>query len=65
LAGATTWLPTRRSWIDQDVLGTALDDLVTRKPHPASRRPAGDVDQGAREAAEGVSLAGLLRAGAG
>jgi hypothetical protein len=50
---------------DQDALGAALDDLVTRKPHLASRRPVGDVDQGAREAAEGVSLAGLLRAGAG
>ena len=50
---------------DQEALGAALDDLVARKPHLASRRPTGDVDQGARESAEGVSLAGLLRAGAG
>lgn len=50
---------------DEDALGAALDDLVTRKPHLASRRPVGDVDQGARETSETVSLAGLLRAGAG
>lgn len=42
------------------------DDLLARKPHLASRRPVGDVGQGARPGEpEGVSLSGLLRAGAG
>jgi hypothetical protein len=44
----------------------AVDELLARKPHLASRRPAGDVGQGARVGEpDGVSLAGLLRAGAG
>jgi hypothetical protein len=44
----------------------AVDELLARKPHLASRRPAGDVGQGARPGEpDGVSLAGLLRAGAG
>lgn len=44
----------------------AVDTLLERKPHLASRRPVGDVGQGARpDGPDGVSLAGLLRAGAG
>lgn len=43
----------------------AVAMLLDRKPHLASRTPRGDVGQGARPGeAAGVSLAGLLRAGA-
>lgn len=50
---------------DQTKVTAAVDELLERKPHLASRRPTGDVGQGARPAEAGVSLAGLLRAGAG
>ncbi len=49
---------------DPDALTAALDELLVRKAHLASRRPTGDVGQGATQDAAGVSLAGLLRAGA-
>lgn len=42
----------------------AVESLIEAKPHLASRTPRGDVDQGARDDAPGVDLAGLLRAGA-
>jgi hypothetical protein len=47
---------------DDNALTAAIDDLLTRKPHLASRRPAGDVGQGASASGETVDLAGLLRA---
>lgn len=47
---------------DIELLTAAVDDLLARKPHLASRRPAGDVGQGARPEAASVDLAGLLRA---
>jgi hypothetical protein len=50
---------------DGDKVTEAVEALLAAKPHLASRRPTGDVGQGARSEAEGVSLAGLLRAGAG
>ncbi len=50
---------------DADTLTAAVDELLTRKPHLASRRPSGDVGQGAREQENTVGLAGMLRAGAG
>lgn len=46
---------------DADALTAALDELVARKPHLASRKPAGDIGQGAAPEAGGVSLAGILR----
>lgn len=46
---------------DPEALTTALDDLLTRKPHLASRRLVGDVGQGATQGATGVDLAGMLR----
>lgn len=49
---------------DVDVLDAAIDDLLARKPHLASRRPAGDVGQGATAPEASVDLAALLRAGA-
>lgn len=50
---------------DEAKVAAAVDELLERKPHLASRRPVGDVGQGARPEPDGVSLAGLLRAGAG
>lgn len=49
-----------------DKVADAIDELIRERPHLASRRPSGDVGQGARPPeASPVSLAGLLRAGAG
>lgn len=46
---------------DPDTLTTAIDDLLARKPHLASRRVVGDVGQGATKGDDPVDLAGLLR----
>lgn len=46
---------------DEDALSTALDDLLARKPHLASRRPRGDVAQGPVATSGTLDLAGLLR----
>lgn len=49
---------------DEDALAGAIDELLTKKPHLASRRPFGDVGQGNRGAASEapVNLAEILRA---
>lgn len=48
---------------DADTLTAAIDELLTRKPHLASRRPFGDVGQGNRGGSvEPVNLADMLRA---
>ncbi|MFA7511130.1 MAG: hypothetical protein WCZ29_11675 [Mycolicibacterium vanbaalenii] len=39
----------------------AIDDLLTRKPHLANRRPAGDIGQGLSPSAGTVDLAAILR----
>lgn len=49
---------------DPDALTAAIDDLLTRKPHLASRRIVGDVGQGARRGDSSVDLAGMLRSNA-
>jgi hypothetical protein len=46
---------------DPEALTAAVDDLLTRKPHLASRRPAGDIGQGATPSAAPVDLAAMLR----
>ena len=46
---------------DPEALTTALDDLLARKPHLASRRVVGDVGQGATQGDTAVDLAGMLR----
>jgi hypothetical protein len=47
---------------DLDALAAAVDDLLACKPHLASRRPTGDIGQGASPpAASSVDLAALLR----
>lgn len=47
---------------DPEALTAALDALLDRKPHLASRRVSGGIGQGATEAGSVVDLAGLLRA---
>lgn len=48
---------------DAAALTTAIDALLARKPHLASRKPSGDVGQGATHTGNGtVDLGGLLRA---
>jgi hypothetical protein len=47
---------------DADALTAAVDDLLDRKPHLASRRPSGDIGQGATATSAGtVDLAAMLR----
>lgn len=46
---------------DHDALVGAVEDLVARKPHLASRTPRGDVGQGLSGAGANVDLAGILR----
>lgn len=46
---------------DPEALSAALDDLLDRKPHLASRKPRGSVGQGTSGGDSDVDLAGLLR----
>lgn len=46
---------------DAYALNAAVDALLARKPHLASRRPVGSIGQGATAPADSVSLAGILR----
>lgn len=46
---------------DLPTLEAAIDELLTRKPHLASRTPRGDVGQGMSVGAETLNLAGVLR----
>jgi hypothetical protein len=47
---------------DPDALAAAVDDLLARKPHLASRKPVGDIGQGHRGAsAEPFSLLDMLK----
>lgn len=47
---------------DPDALTAAVDDLLARKPHLASRKPVGDIGQGQRGGApQPVSLLQILR----
>ncbi len=56
-------LPFAESHVDDaEALTAAIDELLTRKPHLASRRVTGDVGQGASKSGETVDLAGMLRA---
>jgi hypothetical protein len=47
---------------DPQALTQAIDGLLERKPHLASRTPRGNVGQGVGDATDTVDLAGLLRA---
>lgn len=46
---------------DPDALTAAVDDLLSRKPHLASRRPTGEIGQGATPSRTNVDLAAILR----
>jgi hypothetical protein len=47
---------------DPDALAAAVDDLLARKPHLASRKPVGDIGQGQRGgASEPFSLPQMLK----
>ena len=51
---------------DPDVLAAAVDDLLARKPHLASRKPLGDIGQGpVSGGSPGIDLAAMLRQRAG
>lgn len=56
-------LPYDQSHLDDpEALTAAIDQLLESKPHLATRKPHGDVGQGAASASAGVDLAGMLRA---
>lgn len=46
---------------DADKMVAAIDDLITKKPHLAARRPIGEIGQGATKSADTVNLAALMR----
>jgi hypothetical protein len=47
---------------DPEALAAAIDDLLDRRPHLASRKPVGDIGQGQRGSApQPFSLLGLLK----
>ncbi|HRD11809.1 MAG TPA: hypothetical protein PLI79_08100 [Mycobacterium sp.] len=56
-------LPFDETYLDDpEALAVAIDELLERKPHLASRRPVGDIGQGRRgSAAEPFSLLGILK----
>lgn len=47
--------------LDVEVVGAAVDELLARKPHLASRRPKGTVGQGVTAPSGEVDLAAMLR----
>lgn len=48
--------------VDTEALASAVDDLLARKPHLASRRPIGDIGQGpVSPHGASVDLAAILR----
>lgn len=64
LADATD-LPYEESHLDDPAaLTQAIDGLLADKPHLASRKPMGNIGQGATSTSDTVDLAGLLRANA-
>lgn len=46
---------------DAEALTGAIDDLLAKKPHLASRKPTGNIGQGTTASHGTVDLAGLLR----
>lgn len=64
LADATDLaMPEGADPLDADAVSTAIEDLLTRKPHLASRALSGDVGQGATGSgsSSAVDLGGMLR----
>lgn len=50
---------------DADKMVAAIEALLTRKPHLATRRPLGEIGQGATPSGGTVDLAAILRGKAG
>ncbi|OBB01712.1 hypothetical protein A5668_23270 [Mycolicibacterium fortuitum] len=50
---------------DADKMAADIEDLLTRKPHLATRRPVGEIGQGAKPSGGTVDLAAILRGKAG
>lgn len=50
---------------DSEKIKEAAQELVSKKPHLAPRRPRGDIGQGTRSKDDDFSLAGILRSNAG
>ena len=50
--------------VDPDKMVAAIDELLTSKPHLASRKPSGSIGQGVSGVSDTVSLSGLLKANA-
>lgn len=50
--------------LDAEAVTAAVEELLARKPHLASRTPRGDIGQGPSVPADSVSLAGILRSAA-
>ncbi|MGB3675395.1 MAG: hypothetical protein WA988_13235 [Candidatus Nanopelagicales bacterium] len=46
---------------DADKMAADIEDLLTRKPHLATRRPVGEIGQGATPPGGTVDLAAILR----
>lgn len=46
---------------DADKMAADIEDLLTRKPHLATRRPVGEIGQGATPSGGTVDLAAILR----
>lgn len=47
--------------LDPDAVSAAVDELLSRKPHLASRVPRGDVGGGVVQEPEAFSLGGMIR----
>lgn len=63
LADATDLpMPEDADPLDTEAVEAAVEDLLARKPHLATRRPSGNIGQGVGSAPQNVSLAGMLRA---
>lgn len=63
LADATDLpMPEGADPLDAEAVEAAVEDLLARKPHLATRRPSGNIGQGVGSAPQNVSLAGMLRA---
>lgn len=57
-----TDLPFKADHLDSaESLSSAIDELLSRKPHLANRRPFGDIGQGQRSNGGTVDLAAILR----
>jgi hypothetical protein len=61
LADPTDLVYDEQHLTDVGALAAAIDDLLARKPHLASRKPVGEIGQGAGASAGTVDLAGMLR----